>query len=1271
MRKSKPMVSLLLTFLLVFSNLSLFTASAESLSKSPNTNSVSTEEVIVVDRGETDKLYQQSDRVRVLVEMKAEPGISQAIKAGVQFDQLPKGLQKKLHNDATKSQGAVRSALTRKSLNVKVLENFTVVTNGFSAEITYGDIAEIEITEGVKAVYVVNEYERPDETPEMLFSKEMVNAQKTWDDFDYKGEGLVIGIIDTGIDPSHRDMILSEEVQFKVEKADLNDLGLPGKWFTDKVPYGYNYMDKSLEILDLGPGASHHGMHVAGTAAANGDEENGGIKGVAPEAQLLALKVFGNDPLIPSTYGDIYVKAIDDAIKLGVDVLNLSLGSVAGFVSPNDPEQQAVKRAQESGVVVAISAGNSAHFGNGFALPQTSNPDIGVTGAPSVSYESIGVASSENQYIEMSALEYNSLSGENGLLSYMVSGSVDPTTLVGEFEVVYAGLGGVDDFNNIDVEGKVALIERGLYPFVEKTLNAQANGAVASIVFNNTSGYLSMASDPEIAIPHLFMARTDGQKLRAFIESEEDSVTVEFKGEKTIALNPDAGKMSNFTSWGLTPNLDFKPEITAPGGNILSTLQDNKYGLMSGTSMAAPHVSGGAALIFNRVDKEFGLDGAERSLLAKNLLMNTAVTKKDIGSINTHPGVGGAQGWSNYYSPRRQGAGQMDLHAASSTPAYVVNPVDGEAKVALRQVTDNVTFELEVVNFSDEAVIYNIEKKLQTDLAGWGEIGYFPNELEAVELTNAPFVAKISGQEVTSVEVAAGEKVIVTFDINLANATLKWPGGLAKDVFPNGYFAEGFVTFVDPTDVNPSLSVPFVGFNGQWDQAPVIDKPMYEEESFYGMTGLIDNEFSFLGFKPGSGYLGAEERLAFSPSSTAVTPVLSFLRNAKDVQYNILDSEGKRLRTIFSETNVRKNYFDRGSAAQFRIISGAAWNGKVRNNIVADGLYYYEVKTRIDFEEAEWQTFRFPIYVDTIAPTVEASFDAATSTLTWSAEDTGSGVSHFDVSVNGESILEEVIPSNQENEYSLLLEDLVAGSTITVEVFDFAKNVGATEILGAGDTSILNMYVTHPNLLGIYNSLEIPIEGYIVNASAIKTFTVHGQEVELMYNEETKRYNFKSSFTVEADGVYDIPLYVKDIAGNEAFLSRQILVDSTKAVLTVEAPTHTLEDVATVTLHVKDNFDSIRVLVDGDEVFNQEFKSPYKMRAFDQSIKYEVTILDGENNFTVEVFDLAGNLTETTFTIIKGEEEKKGNSGKGNGKDKKDKEDDGKGNGGNKGKGRN
>lgn len=139
-------------------------------------------------------------------------------------------------------------------------------------------------------------------------------VQDVWQEQKLKGEGMVISIIDTGIDSSHQDLKLDSGVGAALTKSevesDKSKLG-HGKYYTEKVPYGYNYADKNDQIVDNGAGEMH-GQHVAGIAGANGQ-----VKGVAPDAQLLAMKVFSNNAKNSGAYDDDIISAIEDSVKLG------------------------------------------------------------------------------------------------------------------------------------------------------------------------------------------------------------------------------------------------------------------------------------------------------------------------------------------------------------------------------------------------------------------------------------------------------------------------------------------------------------------------------------------------------------------------------------------------------------------------------------------------------------------------------------------------------------------------------------------------------------------------------------------------------------------------------------------------------------------------------------------------------------------------------------------------------------------------------------------
>lgn len=969
--------------------------------------------------------------VRVVVEMEGDAPVEVATKKGKKYDELSKGERKQLEKAAKNKQKAAKDKIKGKKVNIKYEQEFDAVVNGFSGKVKYADIEKIKEVDGVKEVYIATEYKIPNEEADMKYSKELVQAQRAWRDFGYDGEGMVVGIIDSGTDPSHKDFVLTDSSKAELSQDEVNsaisEFNLPGQYWNEKVPYGWNYMDNNDDILDDDVDTGMHGMHVAGTVAANGDEENGGIKGVAPEAQLLALRVFGEGT--PSTYGDIYIKAIDDAIKLGADVLNMSLGSPAGFVDSESPEQQAVKRAVDNGVVMSISAGNSNYLGEGFFYPYASNPDYGVVGSPSVSNDSISVASFENTFMDVDAAEVSINGSEAEEVMFLSAGQNAPTVGT-SFELVEAGIGAPEDFEGKDMTGKFALIQRGTLDFVTKAVNAQNAGAAGAIIYNNTDGTVNMATDAAITIPQLFMLKADGDRFAEALKAGQ-TVSVSFGGGKMTVNNTEAGKMSSFTSWGITPSLDFKPEITAPGGQIYSTADHNEYQTMSGTSMAAPHVSGGSALVLQRVDKEYELQGADRSKLAKKFLLNTSNPVEFEGAP---------------VSPRRQGAGLMQLHAALSTPVTVTDSNTGEAKVALKEVTENtVTFSLTAENYSDEAVSYQVSASAQTDtpVNGGGVLVSAPNMFGAMDLGE---IATVNGEPISTIEVPAKGTTTFEVSVDVTNVDEK-----LKSWFTNGYWLEGFVKLTDPTDTNPDLVVPYVGFKGDWNAAPIFDTPAWDPTTYYEMTGVLTHvgggSYNFLGVDQATGNLNPD-LIAISPngdgSNDSATYLLSLLRNAKDLQLSVVNEAGEVVKEIISEEFVRKNYYDGGRGAMYYLLPEWTWDGTMDNGQKApEGQYYLKAEATLDYDGAKAQSISLPIKLDLTSPELEATLDDNSKTVTVDVADENSGVAYWYVTVDGEVAGEYV---NDETTYELTKWLRGKNQKVTVVAVDNAGNKTVSEV---------------------------------------------------------------------------------------------------------------------------------------------------------------------------------------------------------------------------------
>nr|WP_300005301.1 S8 family serine peptidase [Tissierella sp.] len=1208
---NKKIWSFILSFLLVFGMaVGSFAAPQTNLIPNKNFKAPLADVVSSLDRDERAENLLNKSVIRIIIELEKDPIAIEAIKKNIDIKDLSASTLNNLNGSLLLDQKKAKNDISKLNIDLDYHENFTMVLNGFSATTTLKEAKKIEKLKGVKKVSIANEYERP--IPLMDTSVDIMDTIKTWE-LDFKGEGLVVSIIDTGVDPSHKDMKLTNPEAGKLKNKDILLKGVPGKFYTQKVPYGYNYMDNNDIILDLGPESSNHGMHVAGTVGANGK-----VMGVSPEVQLLAMKVFGNDPGMPSTFGDVIIKAIDDSVKLDADVINMSLGSTSSYVEAEDPEQVAIKNAVDAGVVCSISAGNSNHIGDGHGAPGSGNPDYGVVGSPGLSVDSIQVASIENTNIKADALTY-----DGGIIGYAKAGDNDPVNIFKGQKVEYIDGGdGSPEFLG-EVKGKIALIIRGgnTPNFTDKITNAIKAGASGVIIRNHQAGgdaLINMQYPEGGKIPAMFIGYKDGLTLIELIKTSKNQI--EFKGDKAIIQNPNAGKMSSFTSWGPTPNLGFKPEITAPGGQIYSTLQGDRYGIMSGTSMAAPHVSGGAALVMERVNKDFNLQGREKAEMVKNLSMSTAIPLKERFGLT---------------SPRRQGAGVMNLYAATTTSAIVTDTTTGISKVELKEIGNNIEFILKVKNFGDQNLTYNIEGVVQTDVV---QEGYSWNEPQ--EILNAPMVyTDMSGKVITSLDANANSETQFKVSIDLTNATDWAYEKPLSEIFANGAFVDGFISLKETTDTQPDLSIPYMGFYGEWDKAPIIDSTVYEidKKSYYGITSLawLDNEtYRFLGI-PFTGGDANTDNIAFSPNGDGkndkVRPILSFLRNAKEVEVSILDRSGAVVRVLSKDSNIRKNYFDGGRGARFRSLDTWEWDGQAFGE-VKEGQYIYQVKAKIDYPNAAWQTLQFPVKVDLTAPVISSvKLDKEAKTITVEAKDNMTPIYKYEVLSKGKVILET---DKNVIDFSKITE---LPYEVTVKAYDYALNSSESEAISMSDDKIIPyVFIETPAAFGTVNTNTILVKGNVVNASNLTVLKINGKDVAFTYNKDTSKYDFETTIEL-LDGVHKIQVEAQDSSNNEIRFERKIFVDATKPELKILTRPGRIvnKDVSTVKAKIKimENSGDVKVIVHGNEVFKNEVQWEYTnvFTPIEKELEIDIPLKYGTNDIKIIVEDGFGNRIEQSL----------------------------------------
>ncbi|WP_391207634.1 S8 family serine peptidase [Psychrobacillus sp. L4] len=609
-------------------------------------------------------------------------------------------------------QASVKKELNFKNINIKQGYTFDTVLNGFAAVVKADDLKKLLTIPGITLVepdaivYAMEEPKKSKPTnttnpskdaqidAKMNTSISFLGIEKLWNE-GIQGQGIKVGVLDTGIDANHPEFAGI----FKGGKNFIPNSSAYTKPRADDDASETSPVERPAGTPEINERGSafytSHGTHVAGTIAAIGANEYG-IKGIAPKVDLYAYRVLG---AYGSGSSSGIVKGIDTAVKDKMDVINLSLGG--GSNTETDAGAFAINNAMMAGTISVLATGNDGPNRGTISPPATSRLGIAVanTTNPETMY---------NGEVKVTVGAYN-LTKQLQLMG-TTFGKDLATQLQGEFDVVAVpGNGEAKDYVGLDVKGKVALISRGSIAFVDKIEYARANGAVATIIHNfaggtnapNASG--TFLGDSFAFIPTYDMSQTDGDAIRAALKTGTGKVKFgNFNSTKTLG-----DVVNDSSSRGpTTPNFDIKPDVSAPGTNIMSTIPmykadfpnavyDEAYDRKTGTSMATPHIAGIAALVKQANPTWNAFD-------VKVALSNTA---KILDKAK--------------YDVFAQGAGRVDAYAAAH-PSVLAYAIDKAVLDSKGTVVDNIKG---TVTFGPQPLSANIsvtKQVLVKDLKGNG-----------------------------------------------------------------------------------------------------------------------------------------------------------------------------------------------------------------------------------------------------------------------------------------------------------------------------------------------------------------------------------------------------------------------------------------------------------------------------------------------------------------------------------------------------------------------
>ena len=651
---------------------------------------------------------------------------------------------------------AFRNAARAVGIQLKERRAFDILWNGLAVDVPSGQLAKLSRLAGVKNLFPILTVGipqlQPMEQPELATAIAMTGADNAQSELGLIGAGVKVAVMDTGVDYHHPDLGGGFGPVYRV----ITGYDFVGDAYNaDSNSPAYN----PVPVPDDDPDdCNGHGTHVAGIVGANG-----AVTGVAPGVKFGAYRVFG---CAGSTTADIMMAAMERLLADGMQVLNMSIGSA--FQWPQYPTGEAADRLVNKGVSVVASIGNSGANG------------LYSAGSPGLGKKVIGVASYDNSHVR---LRIFTISPDNMPIGYGVAAAAPQPPDSGTFPMARTGTAtsAADACSPLtagSLTGKVALIRRGTCTFYVKSINAQAAGAIAVVLYNNVAGRFSptVAGTPAVTIPVVAISDAEGVLINTRLAAGPVDMT--WTTETGTFINPTGGLISSFSSYGVSPDLSLKPDIGAPGGLIRSTypLEQGGYATISGTSMSSPHVAGAVALLLQAYPKT-------SAQAVRSILQNSADPKPWWGN----PGLGFLD------NVHRQGAGMLDIDD-SVLAAVRVEP----GKLALGESEAGpATRTLTIGNLTVNPITLAL-----SHVPG---LSTGPSTLTPSFTTGFAAVAF----SVSSVTVPA--KGTATVDVTItANASL------ADRSQYGGYIA------LTPSGGGPVYRVPYTGFKGDYQSIPAL-----------------------------------------------------------------------------------------------------------------------------------------------------------------------------------------------------------------------------------------------------------------------------------------------------------------------------------------------------------------------------------------------------------------------------------------------------------------